>query len=236
MKYFSILMLLAALCVPLPSAIGQIEKEDDEATEFRNVPLCDARIEFDHTVFDFGSIVKGSSVAHSYWFSNSGTDTLIITKIKPTCGCISTKTGGIVVPPGERGNIDIIFNSGKFNGKVTKAIKIECNDSVSPYMDIRFKSTINNPLLNLEYTPLQVDYRNVKIGESKSFMINITNTDSTASKLVIVDKPSEDFIKTKLAKELLHPGDETQLKLTLLKNIDPGKEEYFINGQGSISI
>jgi hypothetical protein len=223
MNYEKILVLILALSlVSFSLAIAQVEKADDEETQFRQVPLTKARIAFDHTDYDFGSIAKGSSVTHSYWFANNGTDTLVITKITPTCGCTSTKTGGIVVPPGGRSNIDIVFNSGKFNGKVTKSIKIECNDALSPYLDLRFRATINNPLLTLEYTPLQVDFQTVAKGETKEFTVNITNTDSTESMITLIDIPSENFIITQLSNNKLKPGQTAFLKFSLVKNLEPG--------------
>jgi len=223
MKYAKIFVIILTLSLfSFSIAIAQVEKTDEEETQFRQVPLTKARIEFDHTDYDFGSIAKGSSVTHSYWFANNGTDTLVITKITPTCGCTSTKTGGIVVPPSGRSNIDIVFNSGKFNGKVTKSIKIECNDALSPYLDLRFRATINNPLLTLEYAPLQVDFQTVPVGESKEFAVNITNTDSTESMITLIDVPSENFIKTELSNDKLKPGQTTVLEFTLANDLVPG--------------
>jgi hypothetical protein len=53
-------------------------------TSVPKVELTNARITFDHTVFDFGSIPKGTKVSHDFWFENTGTDTLVITRVKPT--------------------------------------------------------------------------------------------------------------------------------------------------------
>jgi len=224
MKYAKLFSLVLALSLfPFNSLLAQVEKIDEEETEFRQVPLCKARIEFEHTDYDFGSIAKGSSVTHSYWFDNNGTDTLVITKIKPTCGCTSTKTGGIVVPPGGRSNIDIVFNSGKFNGKVTKSIKIECNDALNPYMDLRFRATINNPHLSLEYAPLQVDFKTVPVGETAKFTLSLTNIDSTVSTIILVDKPSEEFIKTELKSNKLKPAATTDIEFSLADNLAAGQ-------------
>ncbi len=223
MKYAKIFFVILAMSLfPVNSLMAQIEKPDNEETEFRQTPLCNARIEFQQTDYDFGSIAKGSSVAHSYWFKNNGTDTLKITKIKPTCGCTTAKTGGIVVPPGGLSNIDIIFNSGKFNGNVTKSIKIECNDSLNPYMDLRFRATINNPLLTLEYEPLQADFKTIPIGATPKITINLTNTDSTESDIVLVDKPSDKFVKTQLKNDKLKPGETATLEFTLVNNLEAG--------------
>jgi len=201
---------------------AQIPTDDEEITEFREVPLTNARIEFDHTEFDFGSITKGASVAHSFWFTNNGSDTLIITKIKPTCGCTITKTGGIIAAPGQRNYVDVIFNSGKFNGRVTKDIKIDTNDKLNPYMDIRFKSNINNPLMPFEFTPYQADFKNLPIGKSETFKITITNNDTTLSELIIVDQPDKNFVKVGLDKAALKPGESTTIKFTTSEKIAAG--------------
>jgi hypothetical protein len=220
-RFFGALLLILLV---FGSAPGQIEKDEAEDIEFREVPLSDkARIEFDHTVFDFGSIKKGASVAHSYWFTNTGTETLEITRIKPTCGCTVTKKGGIKAEPGERAFVDIIFNSGKFNGRVTKAIKLETNDKINPYMDIRFKSTINDPLMIFDFTPFQADFKEVPSGLAANFKIIITNNDSTTSKLLIVDKPQENFIQANLSRSEIEPEGTTSLELVLSESIKPGE-------------
>ena len=47
-----------------------------------DIPLTNARIAFDHNVFNFGVVPKGVKVTHHFPVSNIGPDTLIITKIK----------------------------------------------------------------------------------------------------------------------------------------------------------
>ncbi|MCD6161909.1 MAG: DUF1573 domain-containing protein [candidate division Zixibacteria bacterium] len=182
-----------------------------------------ARIVFEQTIFNFGSITKGSNVTHNYWFSNTGTDTLIISKIKPTCGCTSTRLSDIDVAPGERSSIDIVFYSGKYNGKITKSIKLETNDPVNPYIELRFKAIINNPSQLLEFSPLQIDFETVPRGTEKQVIVSLTNMADEKVKIVMPVKPSDAFIKTSLKKSKLKPGDTTELTLTLLKNLEPGK-------------
>ena len=226
MKYCKLIFIaLSIALLALSPALSQIElNEQDEEMDFREVPLSEnARIEFEHTTFDFGSITKGASVAHSYWFTNTGTDTLVITKIIPTCGCTSTKKGGIIAAPGEKASIDIIFNSGKFNGRVTKVIKLETNDKLNPYMDIRFKSNINNPKLVFDYVPYEADFKTVPVGKTSKFKVNITNNDDTESNISLIDQPSASFIKSQLSETTIEPGKTATLELELLKGIEPGE-------------
>lgn len=50
--------------------------------EQANIPPNDARITFEYSLFDFGVVPPGSQVTHHFPVSNTGTDTLYITKIK----------------------------------------------------------------------------------------------------------------------------------------------------------
>ena len=186
------------------------------------VPLSKARIKFDDSEFDFGGIPKGTKVSHNYWFTNAGTEDLVITKVKPACGCTTTRQRGMRIAPGERGSIDIAFDSGRFNGKVTKGITVECNDELNPYMELRFSALVNNPFQSLESSPLEANFETVPMGKSGSLSLLITNVDSTASKIMIVEKPSPDFIQTKLSKTLLKPKASTEIKLALASNLTPG--------------
>lgn len=46
------------------------------------VELTNARITYDHTEYDFGSVAPGARVSHNFPVTNTGPDTLNITKIK----------------------------------------------------------------------------------------------------------------------------------------------------------
>jgi len=46
------------------------------------VPLANSRITFEKTVFDFGMVPPGNKVTYNFQVSNTGPDTLNITKIK----------------------------------------------------------------------------------------------------------------------------------------------------------
>jgi len=51
-------------------------------SEVPDIPLTNARIAFDHTDFDFGSVPPGARVTHHFPVRNNGPDTLIISQIK----------------------------------------------------------------------------------------------------------------------------------------------------------
>src|ERR1041384_7113840 len=69
-------------------------------------------ITWEKSTYDFGDIVQGEKVEHTFKFTNTGNQPLIITNIQVTCGCTTPK--GLPRDPiaaGARGEITIAFNS-----------------------------------------------------------------------------------------------------------------------------
>jgi hypothetical protein len=48
------------------------------------IELTNARLTFENTTYNFGSIPKGAKVTHNFWFENTGSDTLVINRVRPT--------------------------------------------------------------------------------------------------------------------------------------------------------
>jgi hypothetical protein len=81
------------------------------------------------TTIDIGKIPQATNNDVEYKFTNDGKRDLIIRNIRSTCGCTAVQQGGSnIIKPGESGSIKATFNSGGYNGKVTKAIYVYTND------------------------------------------------------------------------------------------------------------
>lgn len=86
------------------------------------------RIRISEPVFDFGYTPAGLEAMHRYWVFNSGTDTLVIEKVKPTCGCTTIPLPKDRVAPGDSVPLDLVFDTQKFTGKVHKSARIVSNE------------------------------------------------------------------------------------------------------------
>ena len=77
---------------------------------------------------DFGDIIQGDKVHHTFRFVNTGTDPLIITNVEVTCGCTVPKGWPRdPIMPGSKGELEVLFNSsGKF-GKQNKVVTVISN-------------------------------------------------------------------------------------------------------------
>ena len=78
--------------------------------------------------FDFGDIVQGEKVEHTFTLINNGDEPLIITNAQVTCGCTTPK--GLPrnpILPGQKADIVVAFNStGKF-GRQNKVVTLVSN-------------------------------------------------------------------------------------------------------------
>jgi|AntAceMinimDraft_17_1070374.scaffolds.fasta_scaffold00162_2 hypothetical protein len=92
--------------------------------QLKNAP----KIEFEKTVYDFGSVKTGEKVLYSFVFKNQGKTDLIIRKVKTSCGCTATNPEKTTLKPGESSKINISFNTRGRSGNQHKTITVICND------------------------------------------------------------------------------------------------------------
>ena len=71
----------------------------------------EVKIQFEKETIDIGYVDEGQAVQISFKFENVGDELLIIKKINTSCGCLRKRLKKREFEPGEKGKIDIIFNS-----------------------------------------------------------------------------------------------------------------------------
>lgn len=87
-----------------------------------------AVITWEKKTHDFGNIVQGDKVEHTFYFTNSGNQPLIITNVQVSCGCTTPKGWPRdPVPPGASGEITVAFNSAGKSGIQTKPVTLVTN-------------------------------------------------------------------------------------------------------------
>lgn len=99
------------------------------------LPLCaqelakaGATITFEKKSHDFGDIAQGDKVEHTFKFTNTGTEPLVITNVQVTCGCTTPKGWPRdPIMPGNSGEITVGFTSSGKPGRHHKPIKIVSN-------------------------------------------------------------------------------------------------------------
>lgn len=92
--------------------------QDSEKAEFK----------FNEEKHDFGKIPQGTPVTTVFEFTNVGKEPLIITDVRPTCGCTIADFTKTPVKAGDKGSIKITYNAA-FAAPFTKTIVVTSNAS-----------------------------------------------------------------------------------------------------------
>jgi len=84
-------------------------------------------IYFPKDTYDFGKITESDVVTHVFSFTNSGDEVLVLRTVRGSCGCTVPEYSKKPIPPGEKGEIKVTFDSKGRNGPNTKGIFVEAN-------------------------------------------------------------------------------------------------------------
>ncbi|WP_185194828.1 DUF1573 domain-containing protein [Chryseobacterium cheonjiense] len=95
-----------------------------------NQPLT--TIALSESNFDFGKVKKGDKVQHVYEITNTGSNPLVISEVKPGCGCTVPDFTKEPIMPGKKGKITLHFDSANFDGNVNKYADVFANVEKAP--------------------------------------------------------------------------------------------------------
>ena len=111
------------------NATSKVKKENVEQAEERDakIKLGGAKISFDKTEHDFGTIKEGDIVETVFSFTNTGKSELIISSAKGSCGCTVPEWPKEPILPGEKGEIKVKFNSDRKPNKQQKQVTLVTN-------------------------------------------------------------------------------------------------------------
>ena len=99
-----------------------------------------AKIEFEEETIDYGTIEKGADGIRKFKFTNTGDESLIISRVYSTCGCTVPKKPEAPIAPGETGEIEVKYDT-KRVGPIRKTITVYSNAGPVP-MPLKIKGTI----------------------------------------------------------------------------------------------
>ena len=105
-----------------------------------------AKIEFETTVIDYGTIEKGADGVRVFKFKNTGNAPLVVTSVKSSCGCTVPKKPEAPVLPGETGEIEVKYDTKRVN-PIRKTIMVTSNAD-TPTVALKIKGNVIDPSKN----------------------------------------------------------------------------------------
>ncbi len=88
-------------------------------------------ISFAETDYNWGKIKEGEVKEHTFTFTNTGSNDLIISNAKGSCGCTVPYYPTEPIPPGGKGEIKVSFDSKGKSGVQQKQVTITANTDPS---------------------------------------------------------------------------------------------------------
>ena len=115
---------------------------------FITVTVSAQEFKFVAESIDYGKISQGSDGKRVFEFTNVGNAPLIIKDIKSTCGCAIPKKPEKPIMPGEKGQIEVSYDTMRMGG-FSKAVTILSNAKKSRKM-LKIKGFVSKAKLNKE--------------------------------------------------------------------------------------
>jgi Protein of unknown function (DUF1573) len=140
MKHLLIVAILGFLSVSLYSQEAT-ENVADEAEKPELTSVQGPIMTLESMTVDYGNITQGSDPLRTVAFTNTGTEPLVISNAKGSCGCTVPSWPREPIPPGESSVIEIRYDTKRLGG-INKTVKLTTNDETGTYV-IRVKGNIS---------------------------------------------------------------------------------------------
>jgi len=162
---------------------------------------------------DAGTVAKGELIKHAFVLKNTGAADLLITDVKPACGCTVSEYDK-VIKPGAEGKIALTIETKQFTGPIVKTALVLTNDPTMPQMTLHISAVVKPYVETAPYGFFRIQ---ALTGESAVSEM-ILGSDDPAFAPSKIEVPYK-FLKTTLAeateKERVAGKGAKQYKLTL---------------------
>ena len=100
-------------------------------------------ISFDKTTFEYGNVKSGSDGHRFFTVTNKGDKPLIISEVKPSCGCTTPEWSKDPILPGKSTQIKVGYNT-SIKGSFNKLIEVFSNDPENSRSVIYIKGNVED--------------------------------------------------------------------------------------------
>ncbi|QBQ41013.1 DUF1573 domain-containing protein [Sphingobacterium psychroaquaticum] len=107
---------------------------------FTSMAVAIGEFRFEKETHDFGSIAQNKPASYDFKFSNNGDAPIIITEVKPSCGCSVAEFTRTPIKPGDAGTITVTYNAAA-KGPFTKQFTVKSNTK-TPIKTLTVKGTV----------------------------------------------------------------------------------------------
>ena len=176
------------------------------------------KIQFVEMVHDFGKVVAGEVLRHTYAFTNAGDRVLELTEVRSTCGCTTSGAWSKRVEPGQGGTIPIeLHTSGFSDGPVAKKVNVRCNDPNQTNAVLQVKVTVWHPI---QVTPASAGLR--VVGDAVSNTVTVLRITNNEVAPLTLSEPESSQRAIAAQLKTVEPGRVFELVVRPVPPLGPG--------------
>ncbi len=120
-------LLLLFACNNAGNTSDEQNSDSTAVAEVAKATTGNGEISFVDEVYDFGQITDGEVVEHTFKFTNTGTEPVIVSRVSTSCGCTTPEYTATPVAPNKDGEVKVRFDSHGQSGKQQKIITVVSN-------------------------------------------------------------------------------------------------------------
>lgn len=113
------------------------------AAHAQEQPTEGAQIQFAQKVINYGKIDKGANGTRVFKFKNEGTEPLVLSSVRASCGCTTPKWTRDPIAPGAEGNITVKYDTNRM-GNFHKTVTVNSN-ATNKTVVLTIKGQVMNP-------------------------------------------------------------------------------------------
>ncbi|MCF6170317.1 MAG: DUF1573 domain-containing protein [Bacteroidales bacterium] len=119
----------------------------EDTTRFETRLIIDTvpRMVFNDYNYNFGHLIRGKKVTHTFYFTNMGSEDLFVGKISSSNGCRVISSPEDIIPPGGSGRLVVQVKTVGNIGVQHRTVSIQSNDPVNPVIILGLHGTVRQP-------------------------------------------------------------------------------------------
>ncbi len=188
---FTTLISLLSLIIALPfSALAQATTQDG-AQDGKTKPAA-PKISVEAPEHNFGRVIEGEEVSHTFKIKNEGAAELIIHNVSPACGCTASDFPRKLAP-GEEGKVRLAVKTAGMKGRSERSADIISNDTAQASLKLWLRMYVykgdpniaNSAGANgmaeksvLDYTLKNIDGKETKLSDYRGKALLLVNVAS----------------------------------------------------------
>ena len=167
------------------------------------------RVVVEQPNYDFGEVVQGEPVSYIFRFQNNGDQILELGNVQTSCGCTAALLSTRRLAPGDNGELQVKFDSSRFQGEVHKTISLETNDPQNQQVVFNLTGKV---LVEVIVVPERINWGLVAAGKQLESVVTIGNRGRVTINLTAPQFTSKN-LTAELSARQLAPGGKVELRV-----------------------